>query len=79
MNLIYSRTKVQGAAYRPDIRILNPRFFTEANTTASAVYLNGEFPDIQVAYEAANVPVHQFSGNAGAIPTPAQQPKAKAK
>lgn len=76
MNLIYSRTKVQGAAYRPDIRVMNPRFFTEVNAQAAAVYLNGDLPDIKTAYEAAKVPVHEFSGNAGAIPTP-PEPKTK--
>ena len=78
MNLIYSRTKVPGAAYRPDIRVMNPRFFTEANPDAKAVYLNGDFPDIKAAYEAAKVPVHDFSGNAGTIPTP-EEPKPKSK
>lgn len=76
MNLIYSRTKVQGAAYRPDIRVLNPRFFTEADAKASAVYLNGDFSDIKAAYEAAGVPVKPFAGNAGTIPAPAE-PKTK--
>lgn len=78
MNLIYSRTKVQGASHRPDIRVMNPRFFTEANPNATAVYLNGEHPNIKAAYEAKGVPVHEFGGNAGSIPQPAQ-PKGKSK
>ena len=61
MNLIYSRTKVQGAAYRPDVRVLNPRFFTEANKDATEVYLNGDLPDIRAAYEAVKVPVKDFT------------------
>ena len=76
MNLIYSRTKVRGISHRPDIRVVNPRFFTEANPDATAVYLNGDFPDIKVAYEAAKVPVKEFSGNAGTIPVP-PEPKTK--
>lgn len=61
MNLIYSRTKVQGAAYRPDIRVLNPRFFTEASENATKVYLTDSYPDIRAAYEAKGVPVDAFT------------------
>jgi hypothetical protein len=76
MNLIYSRTKVQGAAYRPDIRVLNPRFFTEASANAAKVFVAGDYPDIRAAYEAKGVPVEAFT-TVGAIPVLAQPAKAK--
>jgi hypothetical protein len=77
MNIIYSRTKVQGAAYRPDVRVLNPRFFTEAASGATAVFVNGDYPDIKAAYDAANVPVHAFT-SLNDIPVDAE-PKGKKK
>jgi hypothetical protein len=78
MNLIYSRTKVQGAAYRPDVRVLNPRFFTETNPNATAVFLNGEYPDIRAAYTAAKVPVTEFTAlHAVPVITPPAKGKAK--
>lgn len=78
MNLIYSRTKVQGAAYRPDVRVLNPRFFTETNKEATAVFINGDHPDIRAAYEGAKVPVKNFTSlNDVPVIEPAKGKKAK--
>jgi hypothetical protein len=77
MNLIYSRTKVQGAAYRPDVRVLNPRFFTEAASGATAVFVNGDYPEIKAAYSSANIPVADFT-DLTSIPV-VEEPKAKGK
>lgn len=77
MNLIYSRTKVQGAAYRPDVRVLNPRFFTETSAKAVKVYLAGDYPEIRAAYEAKGVPVEAFT-ILSAVPV-LNPPKAKGK
>lgn len=76
MNIIYSRTKVQGAAYRPDVRVLNPRFFTEASDNATRVYLTDDYPNIRSAYEAKGVPVEAFT-NLSSVPV--LDPPAKGK
>lgn len=76
MNLIYSRTKVQGAAYRPDVRVLNPRFFTEASANATKVFLTDEYPNIKAAYEAKGVPVEAFTSISA---VPVLNPPAKGK
>jgi hypothetical protein len=78
MNIIYSRTKVQGAAYRPDVRVLNPRFFTEVSPGAKKVFLNGDLPEVKSAYEAAKVPVKPFT-TLSDIPVIDAPAKAKAK
>lgn len=78
MNLIYSRTKVQGAAYRPDVRVLNPRFFTEVASGATRAYLNGDLPDVRAAYEAAKIPVEPFTG-LNDVPVIEAQAKSKTK
>lgn len=78
MNVLYSRTKVRGANHRPDVRILNPRFFTEIDQAATKVFLNGDLPDVQAAYGAAGVPVEPFT-SISAIPVlnPPAKPKGK--
>jgi hypothetical protein len=78
MNIVYSRTKVQGAAYRPDVRVLNPRFFTEVSPKATAVFINGDYPDIRAAYGAAGIPVADFT-TISAVPTIPQAAKGKTK
>lgn len=76
MNIIYSRTSVRGAAYRPDVRVLNPRFFTETSANATKVFLAGDYPDIKAAYEAKGIPVAPFT-TISAIPV--LNPPAKGK
>ena len=61
MITLYTRSTIGRLRNRPDIRVLNPRFFAGPETTATVVYLNEENAAVRASYEGAGVPVHMLA------------------
>ena len=67
IELIYSQQATdfaEGRAYS------NPRFFSSARSGVSKVFLVGDWPNIQAAYEAMGVPVERLDPEAVVAPPP---------
>lgn len=70
IELIYSR---QSTDFKPGAAYSNPRFFSTPRRGVSKVYLVGDWPKIQAAYEALGVPVERLDEDAAvAQPTHAE-------
>lgn len=57
MITLYTRSTISRLRNRPDVRVLNPRFFAGPEATATVVYLNEENAAVRTSYEATKVPV----------------------
>lgn len=58
MQVVYSRTHTPEMDGR---KLQNPRLFAGPVKGATKVYLDGDWPEIKAAYEAAKVPVAPIS------------------
>lgn len=58
MEIIYSSQPVPEKGGR---KAINPAFFTVPEQDATAVYLNGAYPNIEAAYKELDVPVLPLS------------------
>lgn len=68
MQVVYSRIRIANTAGR---KVKNPRLFSGVDKSATKVYLNGDFPEIRRAYEAAGIPVDDVA-NMRALPGKAE-------
>lgn len=77
MIVVYSSVALKGAKVVPGARYCNPSRFLLPEPGATRVYLNGDFPKVQRAYERAGVPVERGLPKAPAA-APAPQPTTQA-
>lgn len=61
MDVIYSRTRLDGLKDRKGVKAINPVHFVDPDPTATKVFLNGDLPEIAKAYKEVGVLVAPFS------------------